>query len=84
MSRLTDFILDVSLITGAKMSCVLNPSSTESSMKSVASVLQSIEERSAFDGGVMKSEIAAARTDTRSIGSFLMNAIAFCIFVSLK
>ncbi len=84
MRCLTDFILDVSLITGAKMSCVLNPSSTESSMKSVASVLQSIEEMSAFDGGVMKSETAAARTDTSSIGSFLMNAIAFCIFFSLK
>ena len=52
-------------------------------MKRVARVLQSIAERSSFDGGVMKSDAAATRTETRSIGSFFMNEATLFIFCFL-
>ena len=75
-----DFILEVRRMSGAKILWVLNPSSTERSMKSVARVCQSMEERSSLLGGVMKREISATASDTVSMGSFFRNDVTLFIF----
>lgn len=64
----------VFLRSGAKMFSLLNPSRTVRSMKSVASVRQLMSCRSSIEGGVIKSEIAAARSDAESMISFLKRA----------
>jgi len=59
------------LKTGSKISSLLKPSRTVRSIKRVASVLQFMSDKSSFEGGVIKSEIRAARRATESIMSFL-------------
>ena len=61
----------VSWISGRKMFSCLNPSSTVSIIKSVASVRQSMSDHSRTLGGVMNSAMTAAASDTNSMASLL-------------
>ena len=61
---------------GSKIFSLLKPSSTESSIKSVASVRQLMSEKSAREGGVIKSETAAATSETESMMSFLKSVLS--------
>ncbi len=61
--------------SGEKIFSFLKPSKTESSIKSVARVFQSIWCKSSLLGGVIKSETIAAISETESIISFLKIAI---------
>ena len=63
--------------SGENMFSFLKPSSVLRSMKSVARVFQSIDERRFFDGGVMNNDAIAAMRATESMSSFLKNASVF-------
>ena len=69
---------------GLKIFSFLKPSRTVKSIKRVQRVFQSIEERRSFEGGVIKSEIRAARSETESIMSFLNRALVLFIRVFME
>ena len=75
-----DLKFALSFIRGLNSFSCLKPSKTVSIINRMPSVLQSMEESSAFDGGVNSSDTAAATTATGSIGSFFKNIISFFIF----
>ena len=62
---------------GRKIFSFLKPSRTESSIKRVARVCQFISYKSFADGGVIKREAIAAKSETESISSFLKRARIF-------
>ena len=66
-----------SRMSGRKMFSFLKPSSTVSIIKSVPSVCQSIDFNNAAEGGVIKSDITAAITATKGMGSFFISEIIF-------
>ena len=74
----------LSMIRGLKIFSCLKPSSTQSIMSSVPRVLQSTADKSAGEGGVIKSDITAASSDTVSIASFFRNSTMPEAFIYLK
>ena len=70
---------ELSLRRGRNRSSCLKPSRTVSIMKSIPRVCQSMAKIRFLDGGVMKSDMTAARSDTGSIGSFLISNSNFFI-----
>ena len=70
--------------SGLKIFSFLKPSRTVKSIKRVHKVFQSIEESRSFEGGVIKREITAARSETESIMSFLNRALVLFIRVFME
>ena len=62
---------------GRKIFSFLNPSKTVSIIKSVPRVLQSMSLKSLTEGGVIMRAARAAKTDTESMISFLINSHIF-------
>ena len=75
---LLNFLLK--LMTGSKMFSCLKPSSTQSIIKRVPSVCQSISFMSALVGGVINKETTAAKTATVSIISFFKKFNTFFMY----
>ena len=69
----------LSLSNGWNRSSCLKPSSMVSIMKSIPRVCQSMAFTRSAEGGVIKSEIRAASSETGSMGSFFMSSNIFFI-----
>ncbi len=78
------FNLEASPMTGRRTFSFLNPSRTQSIIRSMPRVCQSMSFISPHVGGVIKSEMIAAMTARVSINSFFKNPSIFFKLISLS